>query len=427
MYIPYEEIFNNIGNLFPDFISKPIKSFGYNLKISQNVSYIRKNQPKVIKKLKEKIKNQKLNVAFYIYDEAKWKAQSLFDLMEKSDKFNPYIVVSKNYSNPDNLNYQTQKDVDRIYEFFKNKNMKVIKGVINNQFISFDEIELVPDIVVYSHPWYVYKTQGPVMVSKYALTSYIPYFLPNTSSPIESYLRFHQYVQNFYVLSDSIKDLYSKNMLNKGKNLKAFGHTALDYFYLNKDKNFEDKNTIIYAPHWTIDDKNTLCYGTFFDFGGKILELAKLHPEFNWVFKPHPLLEQNLKKYRSDDEIKSYWDEWKKIGKVVESGDYLDMFMKSKAIISDCGSFQIEYFMTKKPFIYLKSKNPTPFIPFTQKINDTYYKVETLDDLYKTFEEVILNGNDYKKEDRLKLYNELNLAENYAAENIIGDFLSLLN
>jgi hypothetical protein len=67
-----------------------------------------------------------------------------------------------------------------------------------------------PDIIIYSHPWYVYKTQGPVMCSKYALTYYIPYFLPASEQWHEYGLRFHQYIYRHYVPTELVRDYYVK-------------------------------------------------------------------------------------------------------------------------------------------------------------------------------------------------------------------------
>ncbi|MCQ2754412.1 MAG: hypothetical protein MJ231_05110, partial [bacterium] len=87
------------------------------------MSYIKNNYPKVIKKLKNK---KNLKVVFYIYDETKWKCQSLYDLFEKESRFTPLVLVTRNAAkNPDNSSYQSVDDVKRCYDFFENKGMKV--------------------------------------------------------------------------------------------------------------------------------------------------------------------------------------------------------------------------------------------------------------------------------------------------------------
>ena len=329
------------------------------------------------------------------------------------------------------MNFQTIVDVKKTYNFFKKKNMRVFYGydIKNNNYIPFNKMPIKPDIIFYSHPWYIYKTQGPVMVSKYALTHYIPYFLATSISPIEYYTRFHQYIENYYVQDDLIKDYYAKNMDNKGINLKSVGHPMLDYFYLNKNKSFEDKGYVIYAPHWSVDKNNNLHWGTFLKLGYKILEYAKKHPEFNWVYRPHPCLESYLEKsgYYSKKEILAYRNEWIKFGKVSLEGDYLEMFMQSKAMITDCGSFETEYFLTKKPLIHLKSDiEPAPFNPTVEKIVNSCYEANNFNELEKILNEVLIKNNDYKIQDRKKVYDELDYENNYAAKNILEDIINCL-
>lgn len=431
MYIRYSEIFQILALFAPICFRQKIRDIGFDLKIKQNLNYINKNKKRVVKSLKNKLKcGEKLNVAFYIYDETKWKCQSIYDLMEKSNIFTPYIFVTKNCAPNFNFNYQKPETIHQVFEFFHKKGLRVeyAYDFEKNDYISFENMTPRPDIIFYCHPWYVYKTQGPVMTSKYALTNYIPYSISSSMGEQEYYLRFHLYVECQYVINRIIKEYFASHMANNGSNLKAVGHPILDYFYLNKDKKFKDEKTIIYAPHFSVSDTTLLKWGTFLDMGEFILEWAKTHPEFNYIYKPHPCLRSFLRNgnFWSEEKIQKYWDEWNKIGQVYESGDYLDMFMNSCAMITDCGSFKTEYFMTQKPQIFLKSKNGVPFNPSVEKINQTCYKAENTDELAQILDEVLIKGNDYKKTERENVYNECGYANNYTALNILNDIKNLL-
>ena len=444
MYIDYEKIGEKL---------RFGKEFFYNLKVKQNLKYIAKNQKRVLKKLKNKTP---LNVVFYVYDESKWKSQSVYDLMEKDERFNPLIVVTKNCAVEGNANYQTKEDVKRCYEFFKNKGMRVEYGYLisdtphpnpphkgreqycpypdtpqkaKNQstgnkdsgFVPFETF--TPDIIIYSHPWYVYKTQGPVMCSKFALTFYIPYFIPASEQWHEYGLRFHQYLFRHYVPTDLVKDFYSKNMPNKGKSLKTVGHPILDYYTSNQQK---EKKYIIYAPHWTVCGDN-LRFGTFGWNGQEILNFAKSHSELNWVFRPHPLMYKFIitSGFMKQDEVDKYYDEWKNIGIFSEGGDYTNLFNESYGMITDCGSFLTEYFVTGNPVIHLISDKFKPN-PAIKAIDKTYYTANNIEDLYNHLENVILNKNDYKKQERTELLTKLNLNKDSSAKRIIDDILGII-
>lgn len=113
MYIDYEKIGKILG-----FGGK----FFYEMKIASNCAYIKKN----IKKVKSRLKGKtQLNVAFYVYDDSKWKCQSLYDLMEKDERFTPYIFVTKSAAPKENFNYQDRNDVEKVYKFFKTRNMRI--------------------------------------------------------------------------------------------------------------------------------------------------------------------------------------------------------------------------------------------------------------------------------------------------------------
>ena len=410
MYIDYEKIGENLG--FG-------KEFFYNLKVKQNLAYIEKNQKQVMKKLKNKTR---LNVVFYVYDESKWKSQSVYDLMAQDERFNPLVVATKNCANEGNANYQTIEDVKRCYEFFKNKGMRVEYGydITGNQFIPFETF--APDIIIYSHPWYVYKTQGPVMCSKFALTFYIPYFIPASEQWHEYGLRFHQYLFRHYVPTDLVTEFYSKNREDGGKSLKVVGHPILDYS-LKK----ESPKYIIYAPHWTVCGDN-LRFGTFDWNGGKLLEFAKAHPEMNWVFRPHPLMYKFMQTsgFMSKEEVDKYFKEWEEIGIYSHGGDYTDLFNESYAMITDCGSFLTEYFVTGNPVIHLISDKFAPNQTI-KEIDKTYYSAHNIEELEKHFNDVILNKNDYKKQDRIELLQKFNLKGNSSAKRIVDDILDVLS
>ena len=424
MYIHCYDIFCLLLKGLPEKVKKPLLDFFHEKKIQANMRYIKKNKLKVIENLKNDSKNRKLNVVFYVYEDAKWKCQSLFDILTCDENFLPMVFVVKNCAKKDNFNFQSEDDIRKVYKFFKKKNMNVFYAYDfkKKKNIPFEKMNPKPDIIIYQHPWYVDRCQGPVVCSKFALTYYMPYFIPTSVSPVEYHLRFHSYVENFCVLDEKTKKYYSLKMSNKGENIKVVGHTMLDFYYLNKNQTYENDNTVIYAPHWTVDNKN-LAWGTFLWSRDVVLDFAKNHPEFNWVFKPHPCLYNYLlnQKILSKADVDNYWSEWGRIGRIENGGDYINLFMSSRAIISDCGSFLTEYLFSKKPFIRLKSKNPYELNPFVDEIVKCYYNVSDKHELIDTLNRVIVNNDDYFKEKRLELIKKSNLDNNFAAKCVLDD------
>jgi len=417
MYIPYEKIGNCINKLTQN---KKVQDVFYDLKVLQNVNYIKNNKPKVLKKLKQKLKNnEKLNVVFYVYDETKWKCQALYDLLTQDSRFSVKVLVTKpSCMNPDNPSYISEEGLQKTYSFFQKQNMTVEYAfdINNSTFIPF--INFNPDIIFYQHPWYVKTEQGPVVCSKFALTCYIPYYFPIETADIDCKLRFHDYVENYYILDEYTKDKYVNKNKNLEEKLKVVGYPYLDYFN-NKDSS--EGEYVIYAPHWTVNGIG-LAYGTFEWSGKFMLEYAKSHKEIKWIFKPHPLLRKALPDsgIMTPDEVKDYYSEWEKIGLKYESGNYLNLFEQSKMMITDCSSFLGEYFVTGKPLIHLMS-GKSQFNSSDNPILKTYYRAYNLDE-FKT----LLNDlppNDSMKELRLKTLKESGLKNNSSSKRIIEDIL----
>lgn len=419
MYIPYEQIGLIINKVFKN---EKVKDFFYNLKVEQNIKYIAHNKPDVLKRLKNKLESgEKLRVVFHVYDETKWKCQSLYELFDNDSRFIPQILVSKTAAaNPENPSYQSVNDVKRVYEYFKNKglNAEYAYDTESEKFIPFEKFS--PDIIFYQHPWYVETTQGPVVCSKFALTGYIPYFFSIEPIQIDCGLRFHKYVESYYILDEYTKQRYEE--IADLKNLKVVGNPYLDYFGKNEA---EEKEYVIYAPHWTFAGKG-VALGTFEWSGNFMLEYAKAHPEIKWIFKPHPLLFKALSdnNFMTKEEAENYYNEWGKIGIKYESGDYLGLFEKSKMMITDCSSFLGEYFMTQNPLIHLMSQSPQ-FNNSKNPILKTFYRAYSLDDM-KTLLET-LPQNDTKKDLRAEVFEQSGLKGNNASQKIVDDIINQIN
>lgn len=411
MYIDYEKIGKKL---------RFGEKFFYEIKIASNCAYIKKNIKKVKKRLKGKTP---IIAAFYVYDDTKWKCQSVYDLMEKDERFEPYIFVTKNAAPENNCNYQTDEDFNKVYVFFKNKDMRVLKAfdTAKGRYIPFEEMSPKPDIIIYQHPWYVETSQGPVVCSKFALTYYIPYYISDTNEWFEYQLRFHRYIYKYFIPTENIKSSYAKHMPDKGQKLIVTGHPQLDYYYLNPKQ--PENKYIIYAPHWTVCGNN-IRYGTFDWNGREILEYAENHPELNWVFKPHPLLYKFLytSGYMSKEAADEYYRRWAKAGILYDKGDYLDLFRKSQMLITDCGSFLIEYFVTQKPCIHLLSEK-FKGNNFVQQICKTYYEAKNINEFNEYLDILINRGQDPKKPEREEVLAKLNLTGTYCAKNILEDII----
>ena len=129
MYIPFEKI----GKIVAFFCNKNTKdkvlNYFLELKTVQNCKYIKNNSKKVLKKLKKEKNKRKLRVAFLCNDETKWKCESLFKLLEKSEYFSPFILVTKSDAPKNSSKQMNLKEVLDVYNFFIQKGFKTLSFV----------------------------------------------------------------------------------------------------------------------------------------------------------------------------------------------------------------------------------------------------------------------------------------------------------
>ncbi len=398
-------------------VKKNLKKF-FKKAVKNSFLPAQKAHQETIKRLQEEVKHRKLRVCFLVQETQKWNAQSLYDEMEKSDIFEPFVVVTRL---PDN-NYRNS--FEHNVEFFKNQCKNVEIGFDETTETPIDIKSFKPDIVFYQQPWGLFYNQNPEYVSQFALPYYFPYSIANTPLGLESRIEpFYLKLRKHFVFSSAEEKQYGKIFGYEGLNISIVGHPKMDIYSNYKEEAYERKY-VIYAPHHSLEEKY-LCYGTFQWNGKYILEWAKAHPEFHWLFKPHPRLKIGLinAKIMTEQEVEKYYNEWAKIGSYYDDGSYFDLFKNSKCLITDCGSFLTEYLPTRQPVIHLRNPKSKNFSATNELIMKSYYKAWNLKDLDKHLNNVLLNGQDCKKQQRLNILKSLKLDNMNATGRIINELL----
>lgn len=380
----------------------------------------------LLKKLRKEIKKRKLRVLFYVTENQKWGYQSLYELFEQSNIFEPIIVVGI-LTSVHNGKDKTRNNLEENYQFFKTRNMNVEYGYKNGDYVDLKTFK--PDIIFYEQPWELPSIHKPQKTSNYALTFYFPYGLSlfdhkNDFMPFFQNLIFINFIDS--ILNMKRFEKYAKKNL---KNYIEVGYLKFDTYFEEKlhNKNFWKENNkikIIYAPHHSFE-KEGLQIATFQKNGQFILNLAKSHPETTWIFKPHPrfkfaLLKNNI---MTEEEIENYYKEWENIGGIYTHGDYFEIFKSSDLMITDCCSFLAEYLPTNKPIIRPTNPNGEKLNELGQKITQGYYEINTNKELKNIFIELVKNKNDIKKNKRKNLIKYI-FDENEKSAEKIFNYLS---
>jgi CDP-glycerol glycerophosphotransferase (TagB/SpsB family) len=199
-------------------------------------------------------------------------------------------------------------------------------------------------------------------------------------------------------------------MANAGRNCIVTGYPKLDA-YINNSRIVKNrfKNSdisiarIIYAPHHSFS--NRLSFATFQWNGRELLEYARVHPETSWVFKPHPRLKYELvaSGFMTLQEANDYYSAWNNLQNtcVYDQGDYIDLFVESSALVTDCISFIGEYLPSGHPVILLVNPESAGYNEFGKAVIAHYYQVKDIVSLREKLDLVAINGNDSFREQRI--------------------------
>lgn len=367
---------------------------------------------------------EKIRVVFLESEIAKWKTQSLFDLMKEDPHYEPVMAIFRRDRSDGDSEAKVMSDIQAALAYYEAKGNPCV-NVYSPDEPSVPQLAgLAPDIVFYQQSW---VSDGIFDVCRYALPAYVPYYVVNYGEPkIGCMLTFHRCLAYYFHLNADwarIARRCAPPLYYSGRHV-ATGHPSLDYLHLNAPRP-PKRPCVIYAPHFSFvlpNHDNLLGISTFPWSGLPILEYAKAHREMNWVFRPHPILRRELVSsgLMTEAERDRYFAEWGRIARVSTDSDYQGLFAESTAMVTDCGSFLPEYGATGKPLVHLISATAKvrPMKP-AQELFSTFYEAHDLDEMYALFRTVLENGEDPKGEARRKAVAAYGLADTFAAGNVM--------
>ncbi|MGL6298359.1 MAG: CDP-glycerol glycerophosphotransferase family protein [Methanobacteriaceae archaeon] len=373
--------------------------------------------------IREKSKNEKINIVFISYFlTIMW--DSLIELLEKDSSFKTTLVLIPHeggYGEKEGGIEDIQRqEYYKNYDYFKNKGFNIIKGYdeITKTFIDIEK-ELIPDVIFYASPHELifppaYRIDN---LSSELLYCYVPYSMNTHQNPESIFnLKLHKRAWKIFCETPKHKELSMKYSDIGSSNVFLAGCPRMDslvdgtYKKLPKIWKTSDKLKIIWAPHHTISSKFAAdAFSTFLDNYEFFYEYAKNNSEIEWIFKPHLHLIHTINAYEKlyPDEKRitlknfvEYYKKWEKLpnATIHTTGDYINMFINSDAMITDSISFTSEYLYFNKPGLLLKNKN-REFNEFGKIVSKGWYEVFGKD--FKGIDSFIKNVL-IKKEDSLE-------------------------
>lgn len=375
-----------------------------------------------------------IRVLFAVAESATWKNDSLYRAMLSHPRFAPSILILPDEQKEKSL---LKEGVDSCFDFFRRKGYTCIYPYEGegNRLINIRKT-LKPDIIFYQKPYTYYPENFLYRKNMNALFCYTNYAFHSLLADWANKNDFFQLVwQNYYENESASTDLKNEYPTITS-NIVVTGLPITDLFlkkeHENRWKETEGKQKrIIWAPHFSISDGGCLSYSTFLSIAEEMLDFIKATPlPVQMAFKPHPLLKSQLYDHPSWGKGKTddYYSEWANLPNAqLETGEYVDLFMTSDAMIHDSGSFTIEYHHTLKPVMYLvNGKEHTSMMnSFAKEAYALHYKGTNIRDIRHFIENVVLGSSDSLLKERKSFFESYLVPPNRqpAAENIIQAIL----
>lgn len=390
------------------------------------------------RKVKELSGKQPVRVVFMAIDLALWKYQEIYDLMASDKRFAPTILLSPC------MGRDFENDLAPLRRFFKAKNIPYVDYTGTPIDI---RKELNPDIIFYTQPY------EHLLIDQYDCTHfydlllcYLPYAYWTSTGKLSYDLHFHNQAWRLYYSSKLHLEEAKKVSTNHGRNVRVAGYAKADDF-LKKNhqetvwKTPDDRRRrkrIIWAPHFSIIAENSAFppRSNFLWMASLMLDMAREYADrIQIAFKPHPALLTQLYQHKDwgREKTDEYYAQWQQMDNTqLETGEYINLFMTSDAMIHDSGSFAVEYHYSRKPVMFI-SKNMDSILStqseFGRKAYGMHYLGKDEADIRHFIEDVVLQGHDPMRPQREQFFKDYLLPPNEksVAQNVVDDIVESLH
>lgn len=419
-------------------IFRKLKDLKKKIKQKKNEILLRKNQEKKYVELQTKLKNgEKIKVCLFVSRISCWTFASLYKLLQRSKCFEPIVVVKPFMFQ----GHEAMMDYMNVtYNKLKTEGYNVIKTYDEETGMFLDLKKTInPDILFYTKYW-IKQFHPNYYISNFLdkITFYTSYCFDITHHPEVMNFELNNKVDRYFMASNIHKAMAVQAMDNKAKNVYVVGSPKLDVFF---DKTYKamdvwkpqkkKKKRIIWAPHHSDQFPQHLYqFNAFYELTEFMLDLARKHEnEIQIAFKPHPMLLPYLYKKWGKESADAYYEKWANLSNgQLETGEFIDLFLTSDAMILDSISFIAEYTAVNKPAFFTVSSASRVNLNEFGTINfEVLYNTQTnlKEDIEKFIVDVVINGEDYKKEKRTQFIEKYLLPPNgkSASENIYENML----
>lgn len=355
---------------------------------------------------------------------------SLWDFLSKKEDFEPELWV---------LPYNVEN------KFISDAKAPLMRKLLNDASIPFYEwVEgtMLPenyfDIAIINHP---YDRERPVALWANKIKATIPCMIYIPYGPVMAggYKNMRlQFSQATQVLATAIiarscfeKNLYAQYCKAGDKHVYVLGQPRFDQV-LNAlsepvsqtlKKEIAERVTVLWNSHFSfgLSHSQSSNFSTFDLVGPEIFELAiKRREKLCLIWRPHPGLFSSLVKERllNNSDIPVLRSELIKVGIILdEEPDHISSFKISDALLTDVGSFLLEYLVTGKPILALLNPEGEPLNTESTRLIQHYFQASTYQEV-KTFIDLLEAGEAQVYDLAAAQHQHIPLLDGLAAERV---------
>ena len=380
-----------------------------------------------------------LNVVFIAVDVAYWRYQHLYELMAADSRFRVSVVLS-----PCLERERQEQEMECLRQYFQRQGVRYVDYDFGARPFDFRG-QLEPDILFFPQPYeYLLCKEHDCRHFYDRLVCYMPYGFWTSTGKLSYDLHFHNQAWRLYYSTQLHLKEAQRVATNKGRNVRVVGYAnADDFLSPHHDSPWSQmadgkrRKRIVWAPHYSIIAENSALppRANFLWVANLMVTLAREYSDkIQIAFKPHPALLTQLYQHREwgRERTDEYYELWRTMPNTqLETGEFVDLFMTSDAMIHDSGSFAVEYHYSKQPVMFV-SKNMNPILDtqseFGLKAYDMHYIGKDEADIRHFIDDVVLGGNDPMRSEREQFFRDYLLPPGgkSVAQNMLDDIVESL-
>lgn len=370
---------------------------------------------------------EKIKVAFFAQEVPVWTSlKSVYEAMLKDSRYIAQLIYTPfSYAHADD----------------KTNHKLIYEQEFGLNIMNYDEYSISaesPDIVIYPKPYAAIPYQFYITEVRKVVTRcvYIPYGISTVSN--KEYDRYawglpmHFYSWKVIADSSTAINCARRSGYCDAKNLYPCGHPRLDIWIRGKGdvkipiewtKKIANRKVILYNSHHSV--MPGIGFGTFLNYGEKIIEHFDNQNELILIWRPHPHLKLALSELNlmNSKDFEKIFKKAKESNSIIldNTQSYIYGFIASDAMISDGSSLIKEYLFLDKPELYLK-KHTSDGILDDNEFLDCLSVADRFEDIIE-FLESLKKNIDEKKCIRKEIILEKFFGVHYhIGEKICNDF-----